>query len=82
MARRQATPETREFEGTMIRLTRRRYPGRTFCWLAVCIDGTWMDCGDPWPQRTPRAEDIRDAISYERSRLNLVAEGEILPELV
>jgi hypothetical protein len=59
---------TQDFHGTPIRLTRRKYGrGTWFCWLEVQLDGEWIDCGDPWPKRTPPAEEIHDAITYARN---------------
>jgi hypothetical protein len=72
---RQPSKETRDFEGTEIRLTRRRHGSQYFCWLEVCIDGTWLDCGDPWPCRTPRPAEIRDAIRYGEWLLGAETDG-------
>lgn len=38
--------------------TRRRYSNTTFTWVAVKLNGGWVDLGDPWQCITPKKAEI------------------------
>lgn len=54
--------KTKSVDGYEVRLTRRRYSNRTFCWAEVMFQGTWLETGDPWPAVTPKHSELEQAV--------------------
>lgn len=50
--------------GHEVFVERRRYPGTTYTWAYIKLDGEYVGLGDPWPCINPPRKQLAAAIKY------------------
>jgi hypothetical protein len=55
--------QTVKVEGHTVRLERRRYGRGFYAWAyVICVDGSEISLGDPWPCASPRRSELAAAV--------------------